>query len=49
MKSKLYKVLHPILGRPMIQYVIEALKPAKLEELVTVIGHGAETVKVQNR
>lgn len=45
MKSKLYKVLHPILGRPMIQYVIEALKPAKLEELVTVIGHGAETVK----
>ena len=45
MKSKLYKVLHPILGRPMIQYVIEALKPAKVEKLVTVIGHGAEKVK----
>src|SRR5699024_9273056 len=23
MKSKLYKVLHPILGRPMIQYVVQ--------------------------
>ncbi|MEI3613959.1 bifunctional UDP-N-acetylglucosamine diphosphorylase/glucosamine-1-phosphate N-acetyltransferase GlmU [Pseudogracilibacillus sp. SO30301A] len=45
MKSKLYKVLHPILGRPMIQYVIEALKPTKVEKLVTVIGHGAEKVK----
>lgn len=45
MKSKLYKVLHPILGRPMIQYVIDALKPAKVEKLVTVIGHGAEKVK----
>lgn len=44
MKSKLYKVLHPILGRPMIQYVIEALKPAKLEQLVTIVGHGAEKV-----
>ncbi|HLR72222.1 MAG TPA: bifunctional UDP-N-acetylglucosamine diphosphorylase/glucosamine-1-phosphate N-acetyltransferase GlmU [Pseudogracilibacillus sp.] len=44
MKSKLYKVLHPILGRPMIHYVIEALKPAKLETLVTVVGHGADEV-----
>ncbi len=44
MKSKLYKVLHPILGRPMIQYVIEALQPTNLDELVTVVGHGAEKV-----
>jgi len=45
MKSKLYKVLHLILGRPMIQHVIEALKPAKLDKIVTIVGHGAETVK----
>src|SRR5690625_3714635 len=44
MKSKLYKVLHPILGRPMIQYVVEALTPSKIEELVTIVGHGAEEV-----
>lgn len=44
MKSKLYKVLHPILGRPMIQYVIEALAPSKIEKLVTIVGHGAEQV-----
>ena len=44
MKSKLYKVLHPILGRPMIQYVIEALAPSKIEKLVTIVGHGAEKV-----
>lgn len=44
MKSKLYKVLHPILGRPMIQYVIKALSPSKVEKLVTIVGHGAEKV-----
>ncbi len=44
MKSKLYKVLHPILGRPMIQYVIDALKPISVGPLVTVVGHGAESV-----
>lgn len=44
MKSKLYKVLHPILGRPMIQYVLEALAPSNIEKLVTIVGHGAETV-----
>lgn len=45
MKSKLYKVLHPILGRPMIQYVVDALKDTKVADLVTVVGHGAEEVK----
>ncbi len=44
MKSKLYKVLHPILGRPMIQYVLEALAPSNVEKLVTIVGHGAEKV-----
>lgn len=45
MKSKLSKVLHPILGRPMIRYVMEALKPTSIEKLVTIVGHGAEDVK----
>ena len=45
MKSKLYKVLHPILGRPMIQYVIKALQPNNVDTLVTIVGHGAEEVQ----
>src|SRR5690625_1329856 len=49
MKSKLYKVLHPILGRPMIRYVIEALKQTTIDTLVTVVGHGAEKVKANIR
>ena len=45
MKSKLYKVLHPILGRPMIKYVLQALQPCNIDTLVTVVGHGAEEVQ----
>lgn len=45
MKSKLYKVLHPVLGRPMVQHVINEVKKVKLEKIVTIVGHGAEKVK----
>ncbi|WP_163972088.1 bifunctional UDP-N-acetylglucosamine diphosphorylase/glucosamine-1-phosphate N-acetyltransferase GlmU [Oceanobacillus halotolerans] len=45
MKSKLYKVLHPVLGRPMVQHVIDQLKPTNLDKLVTVVGFGADMVK----
>lgn len=45
MKSKLYKVLHPVLGRPMVQHVINEVKEVQLEEIVTVVGHGADKVK----
>lgn len=44
MKSKLYKVLHPVLGRPMVQHVIEQVKTVQLDEMVTVVGHGADKV-----
>ena len=44
MKSKLYKVLHPVMGRPMVQHVINQLQPVDLEEIVTVVGFGAEQV-----
>lgn len=45
MKSKLYKVLHPILGRPMLEYVLDALSSISIDQTVTVVGHGAEKVK----
>lgn len=47
MKSKLYKVLHPILGKPMISYVLHALKPSSVDTMVTIVGHGAEEVMSQ--
>ena len=45
MKSKLYKVLHPVLGRPMVQHVVQQLKPVHLNKIVTFVGFGAEKVK----
>ena len=45
MKSKLYKVLHPVCGKPMVQHVIEQVKQLQIEEIVTIIGHGAELVQ----
>jgi len=45
MKSNLYKVLHPVLGRPMVQHVIDEVNESQIDEVVTVVGHGAEKVK----
>lgn len=47
MKSKLYKVLHPVGGKPMVQHVIDHVKKLNINSIVTVIGHGAELVKAQ--
>jgi bifunctional UDP-N-acetylglucosamine pyrophosphorylase/glucosamine-1-phosphate N-acetyltransferase len=46
MKSKredISKVSFPILGQPLVKYVIEALKPLSLKEIVAVIGFGGAT------
>lgn len=45
MRSSLPKVLHPLCGKPMVWYVLEALKQAATETPVVVIGHGADEVK----
>lgn len=47
MKSKLYKVLHPVCGKPMVQHVVDQISRLHIEEMVTIIGHGAEKVKSQ--
>lgn len=47
MKSKLYKVLHPVCGKPMVEHVLEQIKHANMNEIVTVVGHGAELVQAQ--
>ncbi|MBM4765314.1 bifunctional UDP-N-acetylglucosamine diphosphorylase/glucosamine-1-phosphate N-acetyltransferase GlmU [Bacillus sp. B15-48] len=47
MKSKLYKVLHPVCGKPMVQHVIDQVKSININEIVTIVGHGAEKVKAE--
>ena len=44
MQSRLPKVLHPLLGKPLIQYAIEAVSPLSTQPPVVVLGHGAEQV-----
>jgi bifunctional UDP-N-acetylglucosamine pyrophosphorylase/glucosamine-1-phosphate N-acetyltransferase len=46
MKSSTVKVLHPILGRPMLSYPLElSLKKLKADRTVVVVGYQAERVK----
>jgi bifunctional UDP-N-acetylglucosamine pyrophosphorylase/glucosamine-1-phosphate N-acetyltransferase len=47
MKSKLYKVLHPVCGKPMVQHVVDQINSLQMEKMVVVVGHGAEKVQEQ--
>ncbi|MFS0881644.1 UDP-N-acetylglucosamine diphosphorylase/glucosamine-1-phosphate N-acetyltransferase [Bacillus sp. 7586-K] len=47
MKSSLYKVLHPVCGKPMVQHVLDQVSKLDLTKIVTVVGHGAEKVKAE--
>jgi len=46
MKSDLVKVLHPILGRPMLSYTVDlSLHHIKAEKTIVVIGHQADQIE----
>jgi bifunctional UDP-N-acetylglucosamine pyrophosphorylase/glucosamine-1-phosphate N-acetyltransferase/UDP-N-acetylglucosamine pyrophosphorylase len=45
MKSELPKVLVPVCGRPMLEYVLDALTAAGIEKTVVVVGYRAEDVR----
>jgi bifunctional UDP-N-acetylglucosamine pyrophosphorylase/glucosamine-1-phosphate N-acetyltransferase/UDP-N-acetylglucosamine pyrophosphorylase len=45
MKSDLPKVLCPVLGRPMIEFVLDALEAAGVQRMIAVIGYRAEDVR----
>lgn len=45
MKSKLYKVMHPVMGKPMVGHVVDQALEAQIDNIVTVTGVGAETVQ----
>jgi bifunctional UDP-N-acetylglucosamine pyrophosphorylase/glucosamine-1-phosphate N-acetyltransferase len=45
MKSDLQKVMHSILGKPIVQYVAEAAKNAGFDDVTVVVGRDGECIK----
>jgi bifunctional UDP-N-acetylglucosamine pyrophosphorylase/glucosamine-1-phosphate N-acetyltransferase/UDP-N-acetylglucosamine pyrophosphorylase len=45
MKSELPKVLMPVCGRPMIEYVLDAIATGGVSDVITVVGYRAELVR----
>ncbi|USS90156.1 bifunctional UDP-N-acetylglucosamine diphosphorylase/glucosamine-1-phosphate N-acetyltransferase GlmU [Fructilactobacillus carniphilus] len=45
MRSKLYKVLHRICGKSMVDHVLTQVSQLDMDQIVTVVGFGAEAVK----
>lgn len=45
MKSNKPKVIHEILGKPIISYVIEAAKEVGIDDICVIVGHESEQVK----
>ncbi|MER3556088.1 MAG: UDP-N-acetylglucosamine diphosphorylase/glucosamine-1-phosphate N-acetyltransferase [Meiothermus sp.] len=45
MKSKLPKMLHPLLGKPMLAYAVESALQSGAERVVVVTGYGLEQVQ----
>ncbi|MBC8018341.1 MAG: bifunctional UDP-N-acetylglucosamine diphosphorylase/glucosamine-1-phosphate N-acetyltransferase GlmU [Verrucomicrobia bacterium] len=45
MKSELVKVLHPVAGRPMIAWPLDAARAAGASPVVLVVGHQADAVR----
>ena len=45
MKSRTAKVLHPLLGTPVLHYVLDALAGADIRNITVVVGHQADEVR----
>ncbi|MEM0950947.1 MAG: bifunctional UDP-N-acetylglucosamine diphosphorylase/glucosamine-1-phosphate N-acetyltransferase GlmU [Cyanobacteria bacterium P01_H01_bin.74] len=45
LKSQLPKVLHPLMGKPLLQRVLETLPLINIEEACIIVGHQADQVK----
>jgi bifunctional UDP-N-acetylglucosamine pyrophosphorylase/glucosamine-1-phosphate N-acetyltransferase len=45
MKSKLYKVLHQVCGKTMVEHVLAAAQGVEPDKIVTIVGTGAEAVE----
>ena len=47
MKSDLPKVLFPVLGRPMIHWVLDALQKAGISQTIVVVGYREDLVRTE--
>jgi len=47
MKSDLPKVLCPVLGRPMIHFVLDALEAGGVQRIIIVVGYRADAVRAE--
>ncbi|MDR3182861.1 MAG: NTP transferase domain-containing protein, partial [Planctomycetaceae bacterium] len=45
MKSDLPKVLYPVLERPMIEYVLDALEASGIGKIIVVVGYRSDLVR----
>jgi bifunctional UDP-N-acetylglucosamine pyrophosphorylase/glucosamine-1-phosphate N-acetyltransferase len=45
MRSRVAKLLHPVAGRPMIEFILETGRALRPRQILTVIGHQAEQVR----
>lgn len=45
MRSDLPKVLHPIGGKALVQHVVDTARQVGGEQILIIVGHGAETVE----
>ncbi len=45
MKSELPKVLHRILGKPIIRYLVDSIEEAGVADIVSVAGYGSDLLK----
>jgi bifunctional UDP-N-acetylglucosamine pyrophosphorylase/glucosamine-1-phosphate N-acetyltransferase len=45
MKSKHPKAVHPLMGKPMSQYIIDACRDGGASRIVVIVGHKADEVK----
>ncbi|OQX53219.1 MAG: bifunctional N-acetylglucosamine-1-phosphate uridyltransferase/glucosamine-1-phosphate acetyltransferase, partial [Candidatus Aminicenantes bacterium 4484_214] len=43
-KSNLIKILHPLLGKPMVSHVLEMLRSLGIEDVLVVVGYQKERV-----
>ena len=46
-RSDVAKVLHPVAGRSMLRWVLDAVRPLGLERVVVVVGHQADEVTAE--
>lgn len=45
MRSQMPKVVHQVAGRPMVWYVVNAVREAGIDDITLVVGHGREMVE----